>query len=55
MEYTCSYKEDDEWLLKVEKELEVIKIQNNVVITKEDVIKQVQKMPKGKSPGLDYI
>ena len=49
------YKEDDEWLLKVEKELEVVKTKNNVVITKEDVIKQVHKMPKGKSPGLDYI
>ena len=39
------YKEDAEWLVKVEKELEVTKIQNDLVITKEDVIKQVRKMP----------
>ena len=49
------YKEDGEWLVKVEKELEVVKIQNKVVIAKEDVIKQVRKMPNWKSPGLDYI
>ena len=29
----------------VGKELEIVKIQNNVVITKEGVIKQVRKMP----------
>ena len=34
------YKEDAEWLVKVEKELEVVKIQNNVVITKDDIIGQ---------------
>ena len=33
------YKEDAEWLVKVEKELEVTKIQNIVVITKEEVIR----------------
>ena len=49
------YKKDAEWLVKAEKELEVVKIQNNVVITKEDVIKQVCKMLNWKSPGLDYI
>ena len=42
------YKEDGEWLVKVEKELEVVKIQNKVVIAKEDVIKQVRKMPNWK-------
>ena len=42
-------------MVKIEKELEVVKIQNNVAITKEDVIKQVCKMPNWKSPGLDYI
>ena len=49
------YKEDAEWLVKIERELEVVKIQNNVVITKEDVIEQVRKMSTWKSPGLDYI
>ena len=48
------YMEYAEWLVKDEKELEVVKIQNNVVITKEDVIKQARKMPNWKSPGLDY-
>ena len=33
----------------------MVKIRNNVVITKEDVIKQVHKIPYCKSPGLDYI
>ena len=51
----AQYREDAEWLVKVEKELEVVKIPNNVVITKEDVIKPVLKMPNWKSPGLDYI
>ena len=46
------YKEYAEWLVK---ELKVLKIQNNVVITKECVINQVCKMPNQKSPGLDYI
>ena len=32
------YKEDAEWVVKFEKELEFVKIQNKVVITKEDVI-----------------
>ena len=45
MDEPVQYKEDAEWLVKDEKELEVVKIQNNVVITKEDVIKQVYKMP----------
>ena len=45
MDEPVQYKEDVEWLVKVEKELEVVKIQNNVVTTKEDVIKQVYKMP----------
>ena len=45
------YMEDAEWLVIVAKETEVLKIQNNVVITKEDVIKQVFKMPK----WLNYI
>ena len=49
------YQDDAEWLVKVEKELEVIKIQNNIVITGEGVIKQVGKMPNWKSPGLVYI
>ena len=39
------YKVNAKWLLKVEKELEMVKIQNNVVITKEDVVKQVCKTP----------
>ena len=39
------YKEDAEWLFKVKKELEVVKIQNKVVITKGNVIKHVLKMP----------
>ena len=55
MDKLVQYKEDAEWLVKVEKELEVVKIQNNVVITKEDVIKQVRKIPNWKSLGLDYI
>ena len=42
------YKEDAEWLSKVQKELEVVNIQNNVVLTKEDVIKQVRKMSNWK-------
>ena len=42
-------------MVKVEKELEVVKIQNYVAITKEDVIKQVRKIPNWKSPGLYYI
>ena len=29
----AQYKEDTEWLVKVEKELQEVKIQNNVVIT----------------------
>ena len=29
----AQYKEDTEWLVKVEKELQVVKIQNNVLIT----------------------
>ena len=33
------YKEDAEWLVKVEKELEVTKIQNIVVTTKEEAIR----------------
>ena len=36
---TLQYREDAEWLLKVKKELEVVNIQNNVVIIKEDVKK----------------
>ena len=39
------YKENADWLVKVEKELEVVKIQNRIVITKEDVIEQIRKMP----------
>ena len=39
----------------VEEELEVVKIQNNIVITKEDVITQVPKAPSWNSPGLDCI
>ena len=49
------YKEDAEWLVKFEKKPEVVKIQSDIVITKEDVIKQVCKMPNCKSPGLNYI
>ena len=49
------YKKDAEWLVKVKKELEVVTIQNNVVTIKENVIKQVRKMPNWKSPVLDYI
>ena len=45
LDKTVPYKEIAEQLVKIEKELEVVKIQNNVVITKEDVIKQVCKMP----------
>ena len=33
----------------------MVKIQKYAVITKEDVIKQVCKIPNWKSPGLDYI
>ena len=33
----------------------MVKIQNKIVITKEDVIKKVHKIPNWKSPGLDYI
>ena len=33
----------------------MVKIQNKIVITKEDVIKKVHKMPNWKSPGLNYI
>ena len=40
---------------KGQENLEVVKIQSNVVITKMDVIKQVRKMPNCKSPGLGYI
>ena len=43
--------EDAEWLVIVAKEMEVLKIQNNVVITKKDVIKQVFKIHR----WLDYI
>ena len=32
-EKPAQYKEDTEWLVRVEKELQVVKIQNNVVIT----------------------
>ena len=39
------YKKNAEWWVKFGKELEIVKIQNNVVITKEGVIKQVRKMP----------
>ena len=42
-------------MVKVKKELEVVKIQNDAVITNEDVIKQVRQMPYWKSSGLDYI
>ena len=42
-------------MVKVEKELEVVNIQNKVVITKEDVIKKIHKISNWKSPGLDYI
>ena len=49
------YKEDAKCLVKIEKELEVVKIQNNIVITKKDATKQVRKMPNWMSPGLDYI
>ena len=40
---------------KGKKNLEVVKIHSNVVITKMDVIKQVRKMRSCKSPGLGYI
>ena len=40
---------------KGQENLEVVKIQSNVVITKMDVIKQVRKMRSCKSPGLGYI
>ena len=43
--------EDAERLVIVAREMEVLKIQNNVVITKKDVIKQVYKMLN----WLDYI
>ena len=39
------YKENADWLVKVEKELEVVRIQDSIVTTKEDVIKQIRKMP----------
>ena len=42
---------DAERLVIVAREMEVLKIQNNVVITKKDVIKQVYKMLN----WLDYI
>ena len=49
------YMEEAECLVKVGKELEVVKIQNNIVITKEDVMKQIHKMPNWESPELDYM
>ena len=45
------YMEDVERLVIVAREMEVLKIQNNVVTTKKDVIKQVYKMLN----WLDYI
>ena len=49
------YKEDAEWLKEVELELENIKIQEYVEITKEDVTMQIRRMPNWKAPGLDGI
>ena len=49
------YKEDAEWLKEVELELENVNIQENVEITKEDVTKQLRKMPNCKAPKLDGI
>ena len=46
---SVQYKEDVKWLVKVEKELEVVKIQNNVVVTKDVTKDKVTK------DGLDYI
>ena len=41
----AQYKENAKWLVTVEEEQEVVKIENNVVITKDGVIKQVRKIP----------
>ena len=49
------YKEDAEWLKKVELKFENVNIQENVEITKEDVAKQLRKIPNCKAPGLDGI
>ena len=49
------YKEDAEWLKEVELELENIKIQEYVEITKEDVTMQIRRVSNWKAPGLDGI
>ena len=49
------YKEHAEWLQKVELELENVNIQENVEITKENVLMQLKKMLNWKTPGLDTI
>ena len=48
------YKDDTEWL-EVELELENVNIQETVEITKEDVTKQLKKMPNWKASGLEGI
>ena len=55
LDKTVQYNEDTEWLVKVKKNLEVVKIQSNVIVTKMDVTKQVRKMRSCKSQGLGYI
>ena len=48
-------KEVAECLKEVELKLENISIQEDVKITKEDVTKQLRKMPNWRAPGLDGI
>ena len=49
------YKEDAEWLKKVELELENVNIEDKVETTKEDVTMQLRNMPSWKAIGLEGI
>lgn len=49
------YREDAEWLKEAELELENVKIQGDVEITKEGVTRQLRKIPNWKTQSLDGI
>ena len=46
-------KRNAEWLKEVDFEMENVNIQENAEITKENVTKQLRKMPNWKVQGLD--
>ena len=50
------YSRNAEWIMTVEEELESVKQQGNIDITKKDVSIHSQKMPNWKAPDLmDYM